>query len=149
MDPRFQGMLNSEEKNIVKSKLEMISYRAIDERQMNSDDQSNISIIEKKGLSSLFPGLKYSKEERFKQLFDAEFYSYIQCASLNIESCPLQWWKEFGSKYPTLSRFTDNFFCAPALIRLSTLSKQAALSEKYEKCDLKLLRLHLEYLRKT
>lgn len=50
-----------------------------------------------------------------KNKFDVEFISYSS-VNIDIESCPLTWWRASELIYPNLKKITEQYNCVPCTV---------------------------------
>lgn len=158
LDPRFQSLTAADDLKSIRDKLE--ANREGDETELvacKSDvKQSRLKNTRNSGLSSLFSNLLPAvKSKPPKNRFEIEFRSYREDVSLNIEMCPLAWWDQNESIYPSIKKHVKKYFCVPSFVnnvhRMS-LAEQEELEQKYKRLENsetidKLLWLHLNELR--
>lgn len=156
LDPRFQRLTTPNDFTSIRDELEKYLQ--------NETKSTDITRIEEKQpkkndkgfrLSSLFSNLTpVTKAKTPKNRFDIEFRSYSEDVSLDMELCPLEWWFETESLYPTIKQHVKKYFCVPAFVnnfhRLP-LTEQEELETKYDNIgndtNEHLLWLHLNELR--
>ncbi|XP_041821745.1 E3 SUMO-protein ligase ZBED1-like [Chelmon rostratus] len=69
----------------------------------------------RKTLGSFFKGSCGSTSpNQEQQTVASELQAYLQCASLDSENDPLDWWKEHGKLYPRVSKLAKKYLCIPA-----------------------------------
>ena len=78
------------------------------------------STSNKKTLGSFFKTAEgttpRSSPHQEQQGVASELQSYIQCANLDSEEDPLDWWREHKRLYPQLSKLAKKYLCIPATI---------------------------------
>lgn len=158
LDPRFQRMIESEDLKLIHDELEKVakSSEVKTTSDTNTDERvSKVKIEKSRPLLSLFSNITTpTKMTAPKNRFDIDFRRYNEEACLEIQLCPLEWWFETESSYPSLKSLVRKYFCVPAFVsnfhRLP-LNEQEELESKYDHIENnvneKLLWLHLNKLR--
>lgn len=156
LDPRFQSLTASDDSVSIRKELE----KGLENNEIKPEpkvDEKVLKLKQEKGfrLSSLFSNISTpTKSKAPKNRFDIEFRSYTEDVTLDIELCPLEWWSESESLYPTIKQHVKKYFCVPSFVnnfhRLP-LREQEELEYKYDRIanetNEKLLWLHLNELR--
>lgn len=156
LDPRFQSLTAPNDLKAIRAELEK-SMHDDDVRMLeNRGNELKPKLDKSFGLSSLFSNLSSAKKPKQpKNRFDIEFRSYTEDVSLDMELCPLEWWMQNESLYPSIKQHVKKYFCVPSFVnnlhRLS-VAEQEELECKYdgfenESTDEKMLWLHLSALR--
>lgn len=157
LDPRFQRLTSPDDLASIHDELEKIAQSNDTKSIESKSDERTTKVKSDKGfgLSSLFSNITpVNKTKPPKNRFDIEFRSYSEDVSLDMELCPLEWWFETESLYPTIKQHVKKYFCVPAFVnnfhRLP-LNEQEELESKYDNIgsdtNEKLLWLHLNELR--
>ncbi|XP_055299760.1 uncharacterized protein LOC129567157 [Sitodiplosis mosellana] len=157
LDPRFQRLTSPDDLSSIHDELEKIVQNNDAKSSEAKTDERLLKVKSEKsfGLSSLFSNITpVAKAKPPKNRFDIEFRSYSEDVSLDMELCPLEWWFESETLYPTIKQHVKKYFCVPAFVnnfhRLP-LNEQEELESKYDNIDSdtneKLLWLHLNELR--
>ncbi|XP_031623545.1 uncharacterized protein LOC116340929 [Contarinia nasturtii] len=146
LDPRFQGLTSTDDLNQIRDELKK-TLQTNDSQSSETERLSKLKSEKNVGLSSLFSNIpKITKSKVPKNRFDIEFRSYTEDASLEMQFCPMEWWFETESLYPTISQYVKKYFCVPAFT-----NNFHRFPPKYDHiaCDTneQLLWLHLNELR--
>lgn len=72
-------------------------------------------ILSPSGLSSFFNSTKMTPKPSPKNKFDVEFISYSS-VNIDIESCPLAWWRSSELIYPNLKKIAEQYNCVPCTV---------------------------------
>lgn len=156
LDPRFQRLTSPDDLSSIHDELEQTVQSSDTKSESKTDERSSKVKSDKSfGLSSLFSNMTpVTKAKPPKNRFDIEFRSYSEDVSLDMELCPLEWWFETESLYPTIKQQVKKYFCVPAFVNTFhrlPLNEQEMLESKYDKIgsdtNEKLLWLHLNELR--
>lgn len=158
LDPRFQRLTTPDDLISIRKELEKFE-QSIPINNASSETKQFKSKLDKNfGLSSLFTNLSSAaKPKPPKNRLDIEFRSYTEDVSLDMELCPLEWWLQNETLYPSIKQHVKKYFCVPSFVnnlhRLS-IPEQEELEFKYkrfenESANDKLLWLHLNALRMT
>lgn len=155
LDPRFQSLTAPDDLTSIRNDLEKTMQN--DDAKTSETKAEKVVKVKNIGLSSLFSNISQTtKNKTPKNRFDIEFRSYTEDVSLNMELCPLEWWFENDSLYPTIKQQVKKYFCVPAFVsnfhRLP-LIEQEELEGRYDRIgsdtNERLLWLHLNELRQS
>lgn len=157
LDPRFQRMIEPEDLKLIRDELGKYAQSSeVKTTKVKAEEKTTKAKHEKSlPLLSLFSNVTpVTKKAAPKNRFDIDFRRYNEEACLEIQLCPLEWWFETESSYPTLKPLVRKYFCVPAFVsnfhRLP-LSEQEELENKYysieNNVNEKILWLHLNKLR--
>lgn len=144
-DPRFQNNMSPEDLSLAKSNIAKTLPNEPEELKPKQEPKSEkIS-----SLKMFFNRGKLSQESEGpspkvrKTNLSVELTNYTAENPLDVEFCPLDWWKENGSKYRALAKLSNKYFSVPCFYRsdiklkLESLvdidQKRFYLSEKYFK----------------
>ncbi|XP_077467105.1 E3 SUMO-protein ligase ZBED1 [Stigmatopora argus] len=124
LDPRFKLTYVTEDRTkAIQSRLlsEMVASTSMEIDQCggtpDADDAPSMS-KKRKSVGSFFKitgdsAEKFSPQQEEQQAL-SELQSYQQCANLDSEENPLDWWKEHKRIYPRLSKLARKYLCIPA-----------------------------------
>lgn len=131
-DPRFQSSMSLETKLSISSTI--------------STDHTEEELIEepakperKSGLKMFFNRGKSIKCEEAtppkvrKTNLSVELSNYTAETPLDVEFCPLDWWKDNSPKYKLLSKLSNKYFCVPCFYRSDVKLKVNGIVELDEK----------------
>ncbi|KAL5284368.1 hypothetical protein ACFFRR_006574 [Megaselia abdita] len=117
-DPRFQSSLSEED--LSSANLHISSY--LSSESQNIEIKEEITKPERKsGLKMFFNRGKTSSESSQPKVrktnLSVELSKYSTETPLDVEFCPLDWWKENNQKYKLLSKLSNKYFCVPCFYR--------------------------------
>lgn len=160
LDPRFQRLTAPDDLKSIREDLGKSVQNddaKLSEGRSAEARQSKPKVERSFGLSSLFSNISpATKPKPPKNRFDIEFRSYTEDVSLDMELCPLEWWTEHESLYPSIKQNVKKYFCVSSFVnnlhRLP-LHEQEGLELKYGRLENgeaneQMLWLHLSELRR-
>ncbi|XP_057694544.1 E3 SUMO-protein ligase ZBED1-like [Corythoichthys intestinalis] len=124
LDPRFKLTYVTEDRTkAIQSRLlsEMVTSTSMENdpcgETTDTEDAPSMS-KKRKSVGSFFKitgeAAQKSSPQQEQQQALAELQSYQQCANLDSEEDPLDWWKEHKRIYPRLSKLAKKYLCIPA-----------------------------------
>lgn len=122
LDPRFQSSMSSEDSQTAKMQISsQISSSPEQQEQIKVEPQ--IRPERKSGLKMFFNRGKPTTDTDSplakvkKTSLSVELSNYSMEAALDVEFCPLNWWKENYAKYKLLGKLSNKYFCVPCFYR--------------------------------
>lgn len=111
VDPRFQRLTTMDDLKLIYNELTNCTAHIHKKPRVSSKQKHEKTI----GLSSLFSDINtFRKSYVPKDLLDIEFRNYTNDVSLDMELCPIEWWSETSTLYPTIRQYVKKHLCVPA-----------------------------------
>lgn len=136
LDPRFQSSLSSDD--LSSAKLHISSHLSSNLEEKEIQEEPN-KPERKSGLKMFFNRGKtiYATESSHPKVrktnLSVELQKYTLETPLDVDFCPLDWWKENTSKYKLLSKLSQKYFCVPCFYRSDVKLKVNGIVELDEK----------------
>lgn len=137
LDPRFQSSMALEDRSYAKQHISSTLSSGheevvIKEESVRPERKSGLKMFFNRGKTT--PDIESPPPSKVRKTnLSIELSSYTTEIPLDVEFCPLDWWKENQPKYKLLSKISNKYFCVPCFYRSDVKLKVSGIVELDEK----------------